>query len=112
MSKRIREGDEVVVLSGNDRGKKGIVKSCSGDFALVQGVNFRTSYIKKNQDHPNGLLLRSEAPIRKCKLRIVSPEGVPVKLRARFNAEGEKELYYNHEGEQRLYRNIKRSRKS
>ncbi|MDF2576838.1 MAG: rplX [Chlamydiales bacterium] len=110
MSKKIREGDLVMVLSGNEKGKTGVVKSCSEDTAIVQGLNMRTSYIKKNKDYPNGKLLRTEAPIRLCKLRTCNADGKPVKLHARFNDQGEKELYYMENGQAVFYRNVKKSK--
>jgi len=106
MSRRIRKGDKVIVLSGSERNKQGEVLSCSGEFALVQGINMRTSFIKKNQQYPQGMLLRKEAPIRLCKLRVCNSEGVAVKLRARLNDQGEKELYYIQNGESVIHRNM------
>jgi len=37
--KKIRTGDQVVVITGRDKGKKGTVSAMLGDKILVDGVN-------------------------------------------------------------------------
>lgn len=37
--KKIRKGDEVIVLVGKDKGKRGKVQQCLGDRVVVAGVN-------------------------------------------------------------------------
>jgi len=44
--KKIRTGDQVVVITGRDKGKKGTVSAMLGDKILVDGVN---QYKKKCQ---------------------------------------------------------------
>jgi large subunit ribosomal protein L24 len=46
---KIRKNDEVIVLTGKDKGKRGIVKQCVDvDHVLVEGVN-----IAKKATRPN-----------------------------------------------------------
>ncbi len=42
-SKKIRKGDRVIAISGNDKGLIGIVQSCKGERVIVQGLNLRKS---------------------------------------------------------------------
>ncbi len=37
--KKIRKDDEVIVLTGKDRGKRGLVERCMGDYVIVKNVN-------------------------------------------------------------------------
>ena len=46
---RIRKGDEVVVLSGKDKGKRGAVLRRAGkDHVVVEGVNRAKKHVKPN----------------------------------------------------------------
>ena len=48
---KIRKGDEVIVLTGKDKGKRGTVQAVLGDKVAVQGVN-----IAKKHARPNPML--------------------------------------------------------
>ena len=62
---RIRKGDMVEVLSGNDRGKRGRVLRVIPDKnrIVVQGVNLRWKHLRKSQQSPQGGRVRREMPI-------------------------------------------------
>jgi len=46
---KIRKSDEVVVLSGKDKGKRGVVKQRVGaDYVVVEGVNVVKKAVKPN----------------------------------------------------------------
>ena len=61
----IKTGDTVVVISGKDKGQKGKVLSVlpKQEKVLVEGVNIITKHQKPNQEHPQGGLIKMEAPI-------------------------------------------------
>jgi large subunit ribosomal protein L24 len=67
---RIRKDDTVVVISGEYAGKTGKVKSVSpkDGTAIVEGVNMRTHAVRRSQENTAGGFVKSEAPIRLCKL--------------------------------------------
>jgi large subunit ribosomal protein L24 len=105
MSKRLRAGDTVIVLSGSYKGKIASVIYTNETHALVQGVNLRTHFVRRSEQHPQGGTIKREAPIALCKLRLCSPSTQkPVKLRARFNEGGRKEFYYIENGQEVFYR--------
>ena len=60
MSKKIREGDQVLVLAGNDKGKTGVVLSRQGDRVVVQGINIKKKHVKKSEQNPQGGVLDLE----------------------------------------------------
>ena len=61
-SKKIRKGDQVVVIAGDDRGRTGIVLSCSGTKALVQGLNLLKKHVKPSQANQRGGIIEIEGP--------------------------------------------------
>ena len=66
MSKlHIKKGDTVYVLSGEDRGKTGRVLKVevSKDRAIVEGINIVTKATKPSAKHPQGGLVKMEAPV-------------------------------------------------
>jgi large subunit ribosomal protein L24 len=73
---RIRRGDTVAVISGDDRGKRGRVLRVitEGDKVVVEGVNVVTKHLRKSQQNPQGGRVRREAAIPACKVMPVDPE--------------------------------------
>jgi large subunit ribosomal protein L24 len=46
--KKVRKGDEVIVITGKDKGKRGTVLSVDGDHVLVEGLNLVKKHVKPN----------------------------------------------------------------
>lgn len=65
MPARIRAGDMVAVISGNDRGKRGRVIRILArrNRVIVEGVNYIHKHIRKSQKYPQGGRVRREAAI-------------------------------------------------
>lgn len=63
MKRRIRTGDQVVVIAGNDRGKEGKILLFKGDRVIVEGVNVRKKCVKKSQNAPKGQIIDIECAI-------------------------------------------------
>ena len=70
----IKEGDEVQVLSGNDKGKRGKVLRIlvMTDKVLVEGVNQRVKHLQKTQANPEGGTVEKEFPIPVSKVLLWS----------------------------------------
>ncbi|MGH7558339.1 MAG: 50S ribosomal protein L24 [Gemmatimonadota bacterium] len=62
---RIVTGDEVLVISGNDRGKTGKVLTVfpGRQRVIVEGVNFIKRHTRPSQKNPQGGVVEREAPI-------------------------------------------------
>ncbi|QAR31462.1 50S ribosomal protein L24 [Ornithobacterium rhinotracheale] len=92
---KIKKGDQVVVLSGSDKGKKGEVLQVKpkDNKAIVQGVNVIKKHTKPSAQNPQGGILEIEAPIQISNLAIVDPEtGKPT--RVGFRVEGDKKVRF------------------
>ena len=94
MNKRIRKGDKVVVIAGNDRGKLGEVIGRSEDRVIVQGVNIRKKHAKRRQKTPGTEILEMEMPFHISNVALCNADGNPVRPKVRVNTSGAKELYY------------------
>ena len=61
---RIRKGDQVIVITGSDKGKKGEVVRVAGDRVVVQNINLVKRHTKPNpQAGQAGGIVEREAPI-------------------------------------------------
>ena len=65
MAKRIKRGDEVVVISGSHKGKRGKVLEVqlTQKRVLVEGVNLVKKHQRKTQENPEGSIIEKEASI-------------------------------------------------
>ena len=61
---RIKKGDQVIVIAGADKGKKGEVVRVLGDKVVVQNINIIKRHTKPNpQAGQAGGIIEREAPI-------------------------------------------------
>lgn len=64
MAKAIKREQEVVVISGAHKGKRGkVLEVRAPQKVLVEGVNLITKYQRKTQENPEGGSVEKEAPI-------------------------------------------------
>lgn len=104
MSKlNIKKDDTVYVLSGEDRGKTGRVLKVlpAKQRAIVEGVNIVTKATKPSAKHPQGGLVKMEAPIHISNLSLLDPKsGKPTRIGRRRNDEGKLVRYAKKSGEE------------
>ncbi len=94
MSLRIRKGDQIVVLSGRDKGKKGRVVHVYPDRqrALVEGINMMKKAVRKSQKNPQGGMIHQEALIHLSKLSLVCPATAkPTRIKTLIAQDGSKQ---------------------
>ena len=74
---KIRKGDQVVILSGKDKGKTGeVIRSMPKEMkVIVSGVNVHARHRKPTQLNPQGGIERKEAPLHVSKVAIADPKG-------------------------------------
>ena len=80
---KIKKGDQVIVLSGKDKGKTGTVTASmpKDGKVVVAGVNVATRHTKPSQTNPQGGLNRFEAPLHISKVAHVTADGKPTRVR-------------------------------
>ena len=94
MSLRIRKGDQIVVLSGRDKGKKGRVVHVypAVERALVEGINMMKKAVRKSQKNPQGGIIHQEALIHLSKLSLVCPATAkPTRIKTLIAQDGSKQ---------------------
>ena len=71
---RIRKGDQVVVITGKDKGKRGEVVRVAGDKVVVSNINVVKRHTKPNPQigQPGGVIER-EAPIHVSNVMLFNP---------------------------------------
>ena len=75
MAAKIKKGDYVIVLSGNDKGRKGEVLSVSPtqERVVVKGVRLMKRHVKPSQADPDGGIKSFEAPIHISNVAHIDP---------------------------------------
>ena len=61
----VRKGDEVVVIAGADKGKRGkiIEVQRAKHRVIVEGAHMIKRHVRKNQQNPNGAIIEREGTI-------------------------------------------------
>ena len=72
---KLKKGDNVIVLSGNDKGKTGEVLSVipKSEKVIVKGINVRKKHVKAAPNREGGIVA-SEFPIHSSIVNIVCPK--------------------------------------
>ena len=99
----IKKGDNVVVIAGDNKGKKGRVLEIitKSERALVEGVNMMKKHTKPNAKTPQGGIVEKEAPVHISNLMLVDAKtGKPTRVGRRLNAEGKLVRYSKKSGEE------------
>ena len=76
MPARIRKGDMVAVVAGDDRGKRGRVLKIlpAKNRVIVEGVNLVYKHLRRSQQNPQGGRIHREAPVHMSNVMPVDPE--------------------------------------
>ena len=90
----IRKNDNVLVVTGRDRGKRGRVLAMisSKNRLVVEGANIVKRHTKPNpQQNVKGGIVEREAPIHASNVQVVCPEcGVPTRIGRQLLEDGRK----------------------
>ncbi|MCG6872775.1 MAG: 50S ribosomal protein L24 [Gammaproteobacteria bacterium] len=74
--RKIKKGDEVIVLTGKDKGKRGNVLSVlASGRVLVDNVNIVKKHVKPNpQKQETGGIIEKEAPLQISNVALFNPQ--------------------------------------
>ena len=93
----------MIVNAGDDRGKQGRVVRVlvSKNKAVVEGVNVVSKSTKPSAKHPQGGIVKMEAPIHVSNLSLIDPKsGKATRIGRRVNENGVKVRYSKKSGEE------------
>ena len=91
--RKVRKDDEVIVLAGRDKGKRGAVLRIitRTERVLVEGVNVTKRHVKPTQGDPQGGIVEREAPIHISNVALIDPESDrPTRVRYKRLGDGRK----------------------
>lgn len=100
--KKIRNGDEIIVLTGKDKGKTSIVKQFKDEnYVVIQGINIVKKHVKPD---PNkgvvGGIIAIEKPIHVSNIAIYNRNTKKAdRIGFRFTDDNKKIRYYKSTGE-------------
>ncbi|MBA2564772.1 MAG: 50S ribosomal protein L24 [Gemmatimonadetes bacterium] len=99
---KLRKGDDVVVISGEDRGKRGKVLRVVREKqrVVVQGVNFIRRHSRPSQANPQGGIVEREAALHVSNVMLVDPRGGrATRVGTRVNEDGTRDRVARRSGE-------------
>lgn len=108
MSKWIRKGDRVLVMSGNDKGKAGEVLSRDDNRVVVQGINMRKKHMRRTQEVQGGRIIEMEMPIHISNVRLCNKDNQPLNIAVKIEKNGERSLVYREGAKKVVYRSVKK----
>jgi large subunit ribosomal protein L24 len=101
--KKIRKGDEVVVLVGRDKGRRGIVSARIDDsFISVEGVNVVKKHVKPNpMKGQTGGVVEKTLPIHQSNVAVFNPaSGKADRIGVKIRPDGSRTRVFRSSGEE------------
>ena len=73
--KKIRKGDDVIILAGRDKGKRGtVLRVMKDERVLVDNVNVIKKHVRPNPNKgETGGIIEKEAPVRTSNVDLYNP---------------------------------------
>tara|TARA_B100000614_G_C14189366_1_gene344889 strand:+ start:123 stop:476 length:354 start_codon:yes stop_codon:yes gene_type:complete len=104
-SSKLKSGDEVIVIAGKDKGKRGKIRTVltKKDRVVVEGVNLVTKHMSQREAASRGVepgKMQKEASIHVSNVMLADPKGSKAtRLGYRFEKDGSKVRYAKGSGE-------------
>ncbi|AXG73202.1 50S ribosomal protein L24 [Flavobacterium arcticum] len=100
---KIKTGDTVKVIAGEDKGSEGKVLRVlrEKNKAVVEGINMVSKHTKPSAKNPQGGIVKKEAPIHISNLAIVDPSTKEA-TRTGVRVEGDKKVRFSKKSNQVL----------
>ena len=80
---KVRKGDEILVIAGNDRGKRGKVLKVfpTEDRVIVEGIRFVKRHMKPGPKVPQGGIVEREGKLHVSNVKVIDPKsGKPTRI--------------------------------
>ena len=97
----VKKGDNVVVIAGTQKGKKGTVLSVDVEKqrAIVDGVNMVSKHTKPNTENPKGGIIKKEASIHVSNIMVCDKDGKAGRIGRKKDEQGKSVRYSKKSGE-------------
>ena len=103
MSKlHVKKGDNVLVIAGTQKGKKGTVLSVDVEKqrAIVEGVNLVSKHARPSTENPKGGIVKKEASVHISNLMVCDKDGKPGRIGRKKDDNGKSIRYSKKTGEE------------
>ena len=99
---KIRKGDEVIVTTGKDKGKRGVVLSVGEERVTVEGINLVKKHVKPNPlKGTTGGVIDKTMPIQQSNVALFNPAtGKADRVGIKILADGKKVRVFKSSGEE------------
>ncbi len=89
---KLRKGDEVEVLSGKDRTKRGTIMKVlpKENKVIVEGVNVAKKHQRQTQARVRGGIIDKDMPLPVASVALVCPKDGAVRVGFEYRSEGER----------------------
>lgn len=81
---KLRKGDKVIVTTGKDKGKEGVIDRVykNSNTVLIQEINMYKKAVRKNEQMPQGGFVDLARPIDASKVMLKDPKsGKPTRIK-------------------------------
>ncbi|MDE3059452.1 MAG: 50S ribosomal protein L24 [Pseudomonadota bacterium] len=99
---KVKKGDEVIVIAGREKGKKGKIREMITDKSrvVVEGVNMVKRHQKPSQANPQGGIVEKEASLHVSNVALIDPKsGKPTRAGYKLSDNGTKQRIARRSGE-------------
>ncbi len=90
---RLKKGDNILVICGEDKGKSGKIIDLfpKESRVIIEGINFLKKHMKPTQKSPQGGIVRQEGPINLSNVRLICNKcNKPTSVKYEKTKEGKK----------------------
>ena len=98
---KFKRDDEVIVITGRDKGKRGTISQIAGDRVFVAGVNMVKRHTKPNPNAGQaGGIIEREAPLHISNVAIFNPEtNAADRVSIQIDEDGNKQRIFKSNGQ-------------
>lgn len=98
---KIRKGDNVKVIAGNDKGKTGrvLLVEREKNRVIIEGVRMVSKHTKPSAENPNGGIIQKEAPLNISNVMLLDDAGNPTRVGRKADDKGKLQRYSKSTGE-------------